>query len=362
MNNKTYPKLFACCIPVLGKSRAAICDIQRQTYQLIPDSLYEILTKHEGKTLATIKAAYNNEYDETIQEYFDFLVEKEYVFFTDTPELFPKMSMHWEEPVDLTNAIIDISTNSSILDFGDLFDQFEDLGCEHLQIRCFSDKPLSFFEDIVKKADRKRIISIEFIVKYQADFTKEKLLKLGDEYPRIASITAHTAPSDETLYISEQGMGHLFYTKAAITSANHCGIISPDFFVLNIKSFTEAQHHNSCLNRKIAIDVNGNIKNCPSMADSYGHISTTSLKQALAHKDFKQHWNITKDEIAGCKDCEFRYICTDCRAYIEQPADIYSKPLKCGYDPNTGEWEEWSTNPLKEKAINHYNMEAFVSA
>lgn len=62
-----------------------------------------------------------------------------------------------------------------------------------------------------------------------------------------------------------------------------------------------------------------------------------------------------------CKDCEFRYICTDCRAYVEDPDDILSKPLKCGYNPYTGEWSEWSTNPLKQKAIDFYGMNNFVN-
>jgi hypothetical protein len=35
---------------------------------------------------------------------------------------------------------------------------------------------------------------------------------------------------------------------------------------------------------------------------------------------------------------------------------VYSKPLECGYNPYTCEWEEWSTNPLKQKAIEHYGF------
>ncbi len=58
---------------------------------------------------------------------------------------------------------------------------------------------------------------------------------------------------------------------------------------------------------------------------------------------------------------EFRYICTDYRAYVEDPEDILSKPLKCGYNPYTGEWSEWSTNPLKQKAIDIYGMRDMVS-
>lgn len=92
------------------------------------------------------------------------------------------------------------------------------------------------------------------------------------------------------------------------------------------------------------------------MSQSFGNIKDTTLQEALDHPDFKKYWNVTKDQIEVCKDCEFRYICTDCRAYIENPEDMYSKPLKCGYNPYTAEWAEWSTNPLKQKAIDYYGM------
>ena len=97
------------------------------------------------------------------------------------------------------------------------------------------------------------------------------------------------------------------------------------------------------------------------MKEHYGNIKDTTLQDALAHPDFKKYWFVNKDQISVCKDCEFRYICTDCRAYIENPEDMYSKPLKCGYNPYTCEWEEWSTNPLKQKAIEHYGMREMVS-
>jgi SPASM domain peptide maturase of grasp-with-spasm system len=122
--------------------------------------------------------------------------------------------------------------------------------------------------------------------------------------------------------------------------------------------FTESQNYNTCLNRKISIDLDGEIKNCPSMRESFGNIENTPLQQALNKTGFKKYWNIDKDKITVCKDCEFRHICTDCRAYIENPEDIYSKPLKCGYNPYTAEWEEWSTNPIKQKAIEYYNLGA----
>lgn len=101
------------------------------------------------------------------------------------------------------------------------------------------------------------------------------------------------------------------------------------------------------------------------MLQSFGNIKDTTLEDALNHKDFKKYWNLTKDKIEVCKDCEFRYICTDCRAYTERTHENEkgldtSKPLKCGYNPYTGEWEEWSTNPLKQKAIKYYGMQELI--
>jgi len=60
-----------------------------------------------------------------------------------------------------------------------------------------------------------------------------------------------------------------------------------------------------------------------------------------------------------CQDCEFRHICTDCRAFIKDSNNIYSQPAKCGYNPYIAKWqneegwisvEQWrKENPEWEK-------------
>jgi SPASM domain peptide maturase of grasp-with-spasm system len=177
------------------------------------------------------------------------------------------------------------------------------------------------------------------------------------KYPRIKSVQFYNAPENKFLKeVGVRGQGSIIAIKTDYLHEKCCGVIASHYFMPNIQTFTESHHHNSCLNRKISIDTEGNIKNCPSMSQSFGNIRDTTLQEALDHPDFKKYWNVTKDQIEVCKDCEFRYICTDCRAYIENPEDMYSKPLKCGYNPYTCEWEEWSTNPLKQKAIDYYGM------
>ena len=92
------------------------------------------------------------------------------------------------------------------------------------------------------------------------------------------------------------------------------------------------------------------------MVKSFGNIENTTLTEAINKATFKDLWFISKSQIETCKDCEFRFICTDCRAYTENPADLYSKPLKCGYNPYTTKWENWSSNPLKKQAIEFYKL------
>jgi SPASM domain peptide maturase of grasp-with-spasm system len=98
------------------------------------------------------------------------------------------------------------------------------------------------------------------------------------------------------------------------------------------------------------------------MKESYGNIKDTSLATAISSSGFKQYWSVTKNQVTKCKDCEFRHVCTDCRAYLENPDDPCAAPLKCGYDPYTCEWQDWSANPLKQQAIVHYGMQSLTKA
>jgi SPASM domain peptide maturase of grasp-with-spasm system len=137
----------------------------------------------------------------------------------------------------------------------------------------------------------------------------------------------------------------LEYRTEVVDSPTCCGKIHPGYFVVDVETFAEGQRHNTCLNRKISVDARGEIRNCPSLARSYGNVREVPLHSALAQRDFTALWSINKDQIAICKDCEFRYICTDCRAYIQDAGDLYSKPSKCTYDPYTAEWQPPAGSP-----------------
>lgn len=359
-----YIKIFASCIPVKGKNQASICDLQRSVVQLIPNDLYDLLDDFEHKELAEIKRENDNQYDEIIDEYVEFLIKNEFAFYTDTPELFPDLDPNWDDPFEITNCILDISedTNYNLIA---VLNQLEDLNCCHIQLRLFQH---NYNLVLTALKHLRKIEAIIHSVDIVTAFSNEELhlwRKAVQVFPRLNSVLLTNCKQGQLKKIAMLKEEKIIGIKNGFASVKQCGVVVRQNFAVNIPNFTESLHHNSCLNRKISIDVNGDIKNCPSMLESYGNIKDTTLEKALNKPGFKKYWNITKDDIEVCRDCEFRYICTDCRAYTERTTfnkkglDL-SKPLKCGYNPYTNEWAEWSTNPLKQKAIKYYGMEELV--
>jgi len=348
-------QLFECCRLVCGAKNSLLIDLQRNTYRKVPNQLAELIDFSSGKSIEEIKANYSDEFKEIVDENIQILLDEEYLFFTNNPEWFTEMDLTWDEPRPISNAIIDINKKSNH-DFDKIWRQLSCLGCEHIQIRAFDYIDLNIIEEYINQIKNKRIISIDLILLYNSKSSNQDYIDFVHRQPRIHSVLLHGALSDNLVFEPSTGMGFVFSLKNIISSETHCGMVDNSLFNIHIKSFTESIHHNSCLDRKISIDAEGNIKNCPSMKESFGNIRDTTLAEAIEKPGFKKYWDINKDKIRVCKDCEFRYICTDCRAYVEDPEDFLSKPLKCGYNPYTGEWSEWSTNPLKQKAIDFYGM------
>lgn len=329
-------KLFNDCIPVKGASRGTICDIQRNELKFVPNSLCDMLIKHDGKSLDELIEIYGAENKETIQEYIDFLIENDFAFWCKNPEFFPPLNLEWNTPSIITNGIIDVDKNSSF-DFKNIFEQYNELGCEYIQIRFFNKVDLLSIQKKLRYTALSRIRSIELLIPFSNKNKSKDYNALINSCPRINRIIVHSSPkTDQILTYPVDSLADVILIPDKINSHLHCGVISPGFFEVNREMYRESIHHNSCLNRKISIDINGNIKNCPSLSKSYGNINSTTLKEALLNEGFKSYWSVNKDQIDTCKDCEFRYVCTDCRAFLDSP---YSKPKKCNYNPYSMKWE-----------------------
>lgn len=328
-------KLHANCLPVKGARRSTICDLQKQRMRLIPNDLFYILTDLAGLPTSEIKRRFNGDSDEVIDEYFAMLENESYGFWCDEPERFPKLDLTWQRPERITNAIIDVD-RSSKHDYASLLSQLDELGCQAVQVRGYDELSLADLEVILTACESHRLRHVDLVIKYQPELTSEALSKFCLDHQVISRITIHSSPQKSRVRVDPFSIVIDYYTFPVTTSS--CGVVSPRFFTLTVEHFTEAQTFNTCLNRKIGIGADGEIKPCPAMKQSFGNVSNTKLKSVVNDPQLVQIGGITKDKVAVCRDCEFRYVCTDCRAFTQDAADPYSKPAKCTYDPYTATW------------------------
>lgn len=357
--NKLYPVLFENCRLVKGAKQSILCDLQRLEYYNLPSDIIGLLDLCNNFTVFEIMKKYDNLYDDIIKRNLLMLEEKEIIFFTENPSWFPPMELSWDNPSQHTNALIDYSEKLfENLDI--LINALENCGCQHVQFRIYETIALEKLNTLISKFDDKNVLSIEILVKYLPDYTTNSLNELFSLYPRIFSIIVHSCPKGYEENNKFLKQNHLMFSHTKLKDEMCCGNISDDWFSINTDFFIESKNYNSCLNRKISIDKNGLVKNCPSMEKNFGNFLETDLKELTNNKEFTKYWGINKDQVEVCKDCEFRYICSDCRAYLENPKDKFSKPLKCGYNPYTNVWEEWSIDPFKQKAVKYYGMEELV--
>jgi len=345
-----YFLIFSNCILTKGKNRSLISDLKNQQLYFLPNDFYKILLDLKTEPLEEVKSKLDKESQEILMEYIDYYIEEGIGFYCNNPKAFPDLNLQYYSPEIINNAIIDIDDTSSY-NVVEVINQLIELRCKFLQVRAYNYLTVSKIKEIANICTRGYFRNVDFIVKYPENKDDSSVLQnLMLNLPIIGNITFHSSPKNIKNDFFE-------FTNKIIANNTYCGIITEGYFSANIKTFSESQHYNTCLNQKVSIDVNGDIKNCPSMKQNFGNVKDVNLTTAISVTDFKKKWNIKKDQIDTCKDCEFRHICTDCRAYVENPKDDYSKPLKCGYCPNTNQWKEWSTNPLKQKVIAHYGMQ-----
>jgi len=328
--------LFANCVPVRGARRSTICDLQRGHVYPVPNGMYEVVTAGRGRTLAELKEIYGPDSHEVLEEYLTFLEAKELGFWCDDPSAFPELDTSWDHPGRVSNAIVDVGA-SSRHDFPSLLAQLDRLGCRALQLRVFAPRPLAWLDEVLAHTRAGRLRSIEVLFCWSEGWTDQEMTELVFRHQRVSSMIVHSSPTAHTLEY-RPGDTPVHFTTQAVDHHSHCGQVHPGYFAINPGAFAEATSYNSCLNRKISVDEHGEIRNCPSMPRAYGDAAVVPLAEALEADGFRDAWSVTKDQVETCRDCEFRYVCTDCRAWVRDPADPRSKPARCTYDPYTATW------------------------
>lgn len=123
------------------------------------------------------------------------------------------------------------------------------------------------------------------------------------------------------------------------------GLMTGPDFTASQETLAHYRSGHSCLLGKITITDSGDVLPCIfSRSQVIGNVRASgSLAQIVASQAVQRIWQTTKDSVLVCRDCEYRYVCFDCRPLSEASAsgngEYLSAPYpRCTYNPYTGEW------------------------
>ncbi len=310
MKKIEYFKLFSHNIPVQGKEKSAIYNLQRSGITFIPNSLYQILQEMDHQSVDEIRQSLPEDQRNIYESYIDFLLKNDLGFFTEFPAEFPKMPLTWQTPNVINTAVVEFDFNTETYDLKKLLSQLDEVLCTHIEIRL----KVRNVDDIYSFSELTKGLvfrSIGLIVEYE-DSLQDELNRIFSLNEKFEFIIVHNSPDinlntgqfkDRINFITENIYDEL-YTKN----------FPEDNYIVNVKYFTESQKHHTYFNKRVCIDWEGNIKNCLMHTKSFGNIKEDKIKTILQESDFTELWNINPDRILDYKDDEMRY----CRFYTEQ--------------------------------------------
>lgn len=94
-------------------------------------------------------------------------------------------------------------------------------------------------------------------------------------------------------------------------------------------------YEENCFSTHLYVGADMNVYPCPmERRVCHGNLKGNYIQDILK----SQILHFTKNEVEGCKDCEYRYICRDCRP-DSLTGNFNEKPWYCTYDPYSGAWE-----------------------
>ncbi|MEM2367799.1 MAG: SPASM domain-containing protein, partial [Candidatus Bathyarchaeia archaeon] len=113
-------------------------------------------------------------------------------------------------------------------------------------------------------------------------------------------------------------------------------------FIISRENYEKNKRWNSCWFGKAAVTSSGNVIPCVFARDQVvGNVKHQSLAEIILGEKMLRLWGLNRDQIEVCRDCEYRYVCEDCRPWAYGlTGNLYAKSPRCTYNPYTGEWEK----------------------
>lgn len=119
-------------------------------------------------------------------------------------------------------------------------------------------------------------------------------------------------------------------------------IRKPPFKGISKGEFIRNFSGNSCWQGKINITCDGKISPCimgGEFIDEKFNINTHTIEEIVNQYLKKGPWLISRDNIKVCCDCEYRYVCKDCRPIAIVNGNVNTRGSNCKYNPYERSWD-----------------------
>lgn len=295
----TYFKLFAHNIPVKGKSKGAIYDLQKQQIIPVPNIMCDILTDLNSDSVENVTQKYAPNSPELITNYLNIIKQKDLGCEVFSLGEFPNLSYDWVSPSHISIAVIEHSFEHYNLN--NVLAQLDDLLCKHLEFRLtlpssnefVLEKTLDFINGNVFK-------SVTLLIDYQS-IDLQKMELAFEKCKKIDLIVVHNAPFTIK---SERYPRNILFTELSLEEMK---AQTQGKYIVNRSYFMESQHFSPYYNRKVCIDKLGNIKNSLTQDYDFGNVNQHSLKEVVFSKNFQTLWHAKPDRVMELKDSALRY-------------------------------------------------------
>jgi len=325
---KHYINIYSNCVLSKGYNRSIICDLQFSEYEYISNDLYDILEKSKYYSLEEIYNTIDTKNHKIVNEYIDFLVNKNYINISEKRILqTDNNNTNTNKKEVFTNAIIEIGENTDNDLFSKTIDFLSELGVWAVQI-------------IIKKTKNKKkyfnIINNSIFRHIEIITNKSTYLSINSLFDnRIHKVSIYECSKYDNI---KSELYYITTTTDNLSEIKHkCGRVDLCKFHANIYFYNDYLIGNTCLYGKICINELGEIKRCLFSEEIYGNVR--DKENLIRDPLFFKMASIRKDEIDICKDCEHRIMCMDCRLHIKDKENKYSAPKYCNYNPYNSKWD-----------------------
>ncbi len=309
-------------IPIKGYNRSIIYDLNRRDYFFIPNELFEVIKSDLSFEIID-------------DEYRSFLLENEIVFDINENEveLFPPFSLTFEDPYDFTNIIIDSNIRVQLIE------QFDEALIFNLSILVKdssaaitdNDELMNFINYLEPES-----IDLHFINgdSKSIDLNLEFIRRSNEIFRVYTYNSVIISPEIRNIF----KIYHIQLMEISGAFEDFSKNVFPSKFSVNNELFIESNNHNTYLNKKIYIDLDGNISNSLYTKSLLNISSIDSYHDLMSNLELTKYWDLTKDKIVVCKDCEFRHMCVSSLEIFKQN-DVFSTKTECNYNPYISKWK-----------------------